>query len=170
MRTEVATPRRERAGPVLTLRPISFRQANAFIAKHHRHHKPVQGQKFSISAVEQDQVVGVAVVGRPVARGYNPDEVAEVTRLCTDGTPNACSFLYAAAARACKAMGYRRIQTYLLASEFGTSARAAGFRLDGETKGGQWDHTSERQLRLDGGTRRADQPTEPKTRWVRDLC
>ena len=109
------------------------------------------------------------MVGRPVARGCNPEEVAEVTRLCTDGTRNACSILYAACARAAEAMGYVRIQTYILDSEPGTSLKAAGWRLDGHTKGGQWDHTSERQLNLDGGTRRSDQPTNPKARWVKDL-
>lgn len=153
----------------MTLRPLSLREANAFIATHHRHHKATQGQKFSIAVEVEGKRVGVAVVGRPVSRGCNPEEVAEVTRLCTDGTPNACSFLYAAAARACRAMGYTRIQTYILASEPGTSLRAAGWSLDGHTKGGQWDHTSEQQLRLDGGTRRTDQPTEPKARWTRLL-
>jgi hypothetical protein len=88
--------------------------------------------------------------------------VAEVTRLVTDGTKNACSILYASAARACKAMGYEYIQTYILEDELGTSLKASGWRFDGMTAGGQWTGT-------DGKARRTDQPTCPKQRWVKDL-
>jgi hypothetical protein len=65
-------------------------------------------------------------------------ETAEVTRLCTDGTRNACSFLYGACARAAFALGFKRIGTYILASEPGTSLAAANWRLVGETSGGSW--------------------------------
>lgn len=130
----------------------------------HRHHKPVQGHRFSISAYNDDGVlVGVAIVGRPVARnGGLPIEVLEVTRLCTDGTENACSALYAAAGKVGREMGYRRIQTYILATEPGTSLRAAGWLCEGEAGGGQWRHT-------DGKPRRTDQPTEKKMKWAKAL-
>ena len=109
-----------------TNRPLTIKAANAYIEAHHRHHKRVQGHRFSLGASITgslgDQVtVGVCVVGRPVARAVNQQFVAEVTRLCTQGHPHVCSKLYAAAARACKAMGFWRIQTYTLASEPGTS-------------------------------------------------
>src|SRR5947207_4179625 len=97
----------------LRIVPLTIKQANAFIAEHHRHHKPVVGHRFSIAAVdlESNAIVGIAVVGRPVARMCNPDKVAEVTRLATNGAKNVCSFLYSAAARAAKEMGFDKIQT-----------------------------------------------------------
>lgn len=107
--------------------------------------------------------LGVATVGRPVARmGGSPSEVLEVTRLCTDGTPNACSALYAAAGRVGREAGYKRIQTYILADEPGTSLKAAGWVCEGEAGGGQWKHT-------DGKPRRTDQPTEKKQKWAKAL-
>lgn len=108
-------------------------------------------------------MVGVATIGRPVARmGGSPSEVLEVTRLCTDGTPNACSALYAAAGRVGREAGYKRIQTYILADEPGTSLKAAGWVCEGEAGGGQWKHT-------DGKPRRTDQPIEKKQRWAKAL-
>jgi hypothetical protein len=57
-----------------------------------------------------DRLVGAAIIFRPAARHYNSKEVAEVSRLVTDGTPHVASKLYAHAARACQAIGYRSIQ------------------------------------------------------------
>jgi hypothetical protein len=118
--------------------PLPLDEANAFVAQHHRHHQPVRGHKFSIGAALGDEIVGVVIVGRPVSRRRDDGETLEVTRLCTDGTRNACSFLYGAAARAAFALGYRRIGTYILASEPGTSLKAAGWRQIGETPGRSW--------------------------------
>jgi hypothetical protein len=148
----------------LRIKPIELRDANAFVALHHRHHKPVQGHRFSISVVDGDgQTRGIAIIGRPVARNAgSPSEVLEVTRLCTDGTPNACSMLYAAAARAGKTLGYKRIQTYILEVESGTTLKASGWVDEGSAGGGQWKHT-------DGKPRRTDQPTERKRRWAKTL-
>ena len=152
----------------MEIRPIELRDANEFIAKFHRHHKPVQGHRFSLSAWKNGQLVGVAVCGRPVARnGGDPLEVIEVTRLCTDGTANACSALYGAGARAAKVLGYHRVQTYILASEPGTSLKAAGWVNEGLAGGGQWNHSSEKQPDLWGNTRRTDQPTGAKVRWAK---
>jgi hypothetical protein len=115
--------------------PVSLAEANAFVSEHHRHHPAVQGHKFSIGAALGEAIVGVAIVGRPVSRHRDDGLTLEVTRLCTDGTKNACSFLYGAAARAAFALGYKRIGTYILASEKGSSLKAAGWRLIGETDG-----------------------------------
>ena len=154
----------------MQLHPIELRDANAFVVRFHRHHKPVQGHRFSLSAWKEDALVGVVICGRPVARnGGDPLMVLEVTRLCTDGTRNGCSFLYGAAARAAQALGYRRIQTYILASESGTSLKASGWSCEGEAGGGQWKHSSEKQPDLWGNTRRTDQPTEKKTRWAKEF-
>jgi len=154
---------------VIVVRPIELKDANEFVAKHHRHHRPVQGHRFSLSAWSGENLVGVVIVGRPVARlAGSPLEVLEVTRLCTDGTPNACSALYAAAARAGREMGYKKIQTYILETEHGTSLKASGWVCDGPAGGGQWNHTGE-TMGLWGANRRDDQPTCGKVRWSRDF-
>ncbi len=99
---------------LLKLLPISLAEANAFVQKHHRHHRPVVGHKFSLAAVQDGKVVGVAIVGRPVSRLRDDGLTLEVTRLCSMGHRTVCSFLYGAAARAAFALGYRRIGTYTL--------------------------------------------------------
>jgi hypothetical protein len=118
--------------------PLGLDEANAFVAEHHRHHRPVVGHKFSIGAAIGDKIVGAVIVGRPVARRRDAGMTLEVTRLVTDGTKNACSFLYGAAARACFALGYSRIGTFILKSEPGTTLYAAGWRMIGETRGQTW--------------------------------
>jgi hypothetical protein len=117
---------------------VELAEANAFVEKHHRHHRPVLNHKFSIGAAFGDEIVGVVIVGRPVARGRDDGLTLEITRLATDGTRNACSFLYGCAARAGFALGYKRIGTYILASEPGTTLKAAGWRLIGEVRGRSW--------------------------------
>lgn len=141
--------------------PLTLAQANAYIDEHHRHHKPVQGHRFSIGAEIEGRLVGVCVIGRPVARKTDQYRVVEVTRLCTDGTPNACSFLYSAAARVAGAMGFDRIQTFILDTEPGTSLRASGWEREGESRGRDGWHSR------DG--RREDQPETVKVRYGRAL-
>jgi len=119
--------------------PIEFNEACLFVKKYHRHHRPPQGHKFSIACSEEEKIVGVVIVGRPVARGMQDGFTLEVTRLCTDGTKNACSKLYAAAWRATRAMGYKRLITYILESEKGTSLKAAGWKEVGKVNGGTWN-------------------------------
>lgn len=121
---------------------LDLSEANAFVAQHHRHHKRVVGHVFSIGAALDGKIIGIAIVGRPVARGRDDGVTAEVTRLCTDGTKNACSFLYGAAARAAFALGFKRIGTYILASEPGTSLTAAGWRQIAEVRGRSWSCAS----------------------------
>lgn len=117
---------------------IGLDEANAFVTANHRHHRAVVGHLFSIGASVGDRIVGVAIVGRPVSRFRDDGLTAEVTRLCTDGTRNACSFLYGASARAAFALGFKRIGTYILASEPGTSLTGTGWRMIGETPGKSW--------------------------------
>jgi len=119
--------------------PITLDEANAFVARHHRHHQPVVGHKFSIAIATNAIVHGVAVIGRPVARSLDDGWTLEVNRCCTDGTRNACSMLYGAAWRAAKAMGFRRLITYTLQNEGGASLRAAGWLLIGQRGGGNWN-------------------------------
>lgn len=122
----------------LSLATIDFADAAAFVRQHHRHHTPPVGHKFSLAAMLGDEIAGVVIVGRPVARRRDDGATLEVTRLCTLGHKNACSFLYGAAARATFALGYKRIGTYILKSEPGTTLRAAGWKLIGETPGRTW--------------------------------
>lgn len=126
----------------LILTPITLREANAFVELHHRHHGPSRGCICTLAVSSDDVVRGVAIVGRPVARRLQDSWTAEVTRVCTDGTPNACSMLYGAAWRAVKALGYRRLVTYTLPEEGGASLRAAGWRCIGEAGGGNWNKKS----------------------------
>ena len=132
----------------LALCPLSLAEANTFVEARHRHRGAVVGHRFALGAVLRDRIVGVAIVGRPVARARDDGLTLEVTRLCTDGTRNACSFLYGACARAAFALGYRRIGTYILASESGASIRAAGWRLIGEVRGRSWSCPSRPRVDL----------------------
>ena len=122
---------------MLEIVPMTLREANAFVEQNHRHHGPV-GHKFSIGISDAEKIVGVAIVGRPVSRHLDDGWTLEVNRLCTDGSRNACSALYAAAWRAARAMGYKRLVTYILESETGTSLRAAGWKCVGQAGGLRW--------------------------------
>ena len=117
---------------VLELVPIKQSEAKAFVKQYHRHHKPPVGSIFQIACANEKGIVGVAIIGRPVARMLDNGWTAEVTRLCTDGTKNACSMLYAAAWRAARAMGYKRLITYILDTELGISLNAAGWKCIGK--------------------------------------
>ena len=145
----------------MTVLPATLKQANELVKKYHRHHKPVIGHRYSLLAIDGERICGAVIVGRPVARGCDPYNVFEVTRLVTDGTKNACSFLYAAAARVAKEMGAIKIQTYILVDEPGISLKAAGWEKDGIVRGREWKHTS--------GPRRIDQPNCSKQRWIKKL-
>ena len=123
---------------MIRLVPTTLREANAFVKAHHRHHKPVTGHKFSIGCEAEGRLVGVVIAGRPVSRYLDDGLTLEVNRLCTTGEKNVCSMLYAAAARAAKAMGYRKIITYTLDDEPGTSLRAAGWTCMGRAGGKRW--------------------------------
>jgi hypothetical protein len=118
----------------VTLRivPVSFQEANLWVDALHRHHRRPVGHKFCLGVADGDRIVGVAIVGRPVARHYDDGLTLEVNRTCTDGTRNANSMLYGAAWQAAKALGYRRLITYTQAGETGASLRAAGWRVIAE--------------------------------------
>ena len=156
-------PDRQPARAALCLVHVELADANQFVSEHHRHHQPVRGHRFSIGVHHDGRLRGVAIVGRPVARGYDPRTVVEVLRCATDGIRNGCSFLYGAAARASRALGYQRIHTYTLADESGASLRAAGWVDEGISPdtGRPWRHTA--------GPRRTDQPNGPKRRWALPL-
>lgn len=146
----------------MEIRPIPYRVAADFINANHRHHQAPQGMKWAVGLYDGDLLRGVATVGRPVSRMIDDGLTCEITRVCTDGMHNACSMLYGACQRIAKAMGYKKIITYTLDSEDGSSVKAANFLYDGETDGGSWSRTSRK--RHDD-----DRHLEQKKRWVRDL-
>ena len=149
-------------GNNLSIIPVNLKVANGLVEGLHRHHKPSVGHRFSLGLVDDKGVLkGAVIVGRPVARGCDPNKIVEVARLVTDGTENACSMLYSAAARAAKEMGFEKIQTYILEEELGASLKASGWKIEALTAGGEWKHTA--------GPRRTDQPNGPKQRWSRKL-
>lgn len=137
--------------------PISFEDACRLVRQWHRHLKPSVGWKFGIAANDGQKIVGVVMVGRPVSRLQDDGETLEVNRCATDGTKNACSFLYGAARRACFALGYRRLITSTLPEEAGISLKAAGFKCLGVRKGGKWSRLERVRLDL--------QPTGQKLLW-----
>jgi len=141
----------------LFLLPCDFDEACAFVRQYHRHHLPPVGHKFSLSASDGEKIVGVSIIGRPVSRYLDDGETLEVIRLTTDGTKNACSFLYAASWRAARALGYRKLITYILDTEPGTSLFASGWRCIAQTQGGSWSR--ETRPRID------KHPTQGKLRW-----
>ena len=147
--------------PKIKLVPMPLAGANRYIEDFHRHHKKVQGHKYSLGAACGSRLAGVCVVGRPVARALDDGDTVEVTRLCTDGTKNACSFLYAAAANAAKALGYGRIGTYILDSESGVTLRAAGWMEGHVVRGKSWSCPSR--------PRKDKHPTVNKKYWYKDL-
>lgn len=142
----------------LIIVPLTFREACAFVAQNHRHHFPPRGDLFRLGVADEAGVVrGVALVGRPVARMLDDGWTAEVLRVATDGCPNACSALYGACWRAARALGWRKLITYTLASEPGTSLTAAGWRVVGQVSARSWDTPSRPRVDL--------YPLQEKLRW-----
>lgn len=141
----------------LSVVPMTLRAARAYVEEHHRHHKAPQGGLFAVGVELGGRLVGCAIVGKPVARMLNDGRTAEITRLCTDGTRNACSFLYRVCVRVARSMGYARVLTYTLDTESGASLRGAGFKLTRRTKAESWSRPSRE---------RTDRhPTQHKFRW-----
>lgn len=148
----------------MTVQPASRDKSIPYLESVHRHHGRVTGWKFGLWLLDGPKTCGLVVVGHPQSRELHLREplTAEVLRLCTDGTYNACSYGYAAAAKVARAMGYTSIITYILASETGASLRAAGWSRDRNSDGGTWDRPSR--------GRSDKHPTEPKVRWRKDLA
>ena len=146
--------------------PITLKSAQAFVKEHHRHNEPPHGHKFSIGLTDGGELVGVVVVGRPIARGNNDGFTAEITRCCVlNGQRNSNSKLYAAAIRAARAMGYRRVITYTLPEESGASLKAVGFRADGMTRHSPngWDMPSRPRRKPE------KYPYCQKIRWIKEF-
>ena len=152
--------------------PLELKDANAYVEKYHRHHKAVCRDKFRVGCEEGGELIGVIQVGRPLSRHLCDGETLEVLRCCTNGRPNVASFLYSRVARIAREMGYKKIITYILQSEHGTSLKASGWELDkDDCGGGTWSSPSRprelAQITLFGTEQKY--PTERKQRWVKHL-
>lgn len=123
-----------------TVRPLSLREANDVVSKWHSHHKPSRGHKFSLGLFLDEECLGAVIVGRPVAPGLQAGEgiTWEVTRLCTNGFPNAASMLLGRSWRAARAMGVTRLVSYTRSDEEGTAYKAAGWSRCATVKGRPW--------------------------------
>lgn len=141
--------------------PLELKQANEFVEQLHRHHRPVHRDKLRIGCEADGKLVGVVQLARPVARNLDDGKTIEVVRLCTDGTPNVCSFLYSKAARIAKEMGYQKIITYILDEESGISLIACGWHKEADVKGHNWSCPSR--------PRSCTAPTCDKKRYAKKL-
>ena len=126
---------------------VELSEANEFVEKLHRHHDPIPGHRFTVGAELNGVLVGVAICGRPAARLTDKKNILEVTRCCTDGTRNACSFLYSQATRVAELLAFRSIQTFILLTESGASLRAVGWKIVGTTPGKPWGVPSRARTR-----------------------
>ncbi len=149
---------------MFTIKPITFKNLCDYITLYHRHVKRPQGWKFGIAIYEDNCLVGVACASRPVSRVLQESEplTIEITRVCVDGTKNANSFAYGALCRAAKALGYKGVISYTLDIESWSSLKAAGFTIDGYTKGNRSWYTPSRN-------RSNAIPPNPKVRWRKIL-
>lgn len=143
--------------------PLGLREANDFVEAHHRHSARTSndGGKFAIGLEHDGKLVGVAIVGRPIARGiqqmHGPG-TAELLRCCIGpGAPEGSGKkLNSRCKRIWQLMGGVRLVTYTLASESGGSLSGAGFKKEAFVPGRQWS-----------GSKRGDRPIadQPKFRW-----
>lgn len=150
--------------------PVELKEANAFVDKYHRHHKSVVRDKFRVACEENGEILGVIQVARPVSRLLDDGLTVEVVRCCTNGKPNVASFLYSRAARIAKEMGYKRIITYILDTEQGSSLKASGWELDeADVGGGSWSRPSRprevSQITIFGTEEKY--PIGKKQRWIK---
>ena len=118
------------------------------------------GHKFSLGLPHDNELIGVAIVGRPVARNLDNGFNLEVLRVCIkDGSPKgANSKLYARCRAIGQMMGYKKIITYTLKSESQTTMKALGAVMESEVKAHQWSRPSRQ---------RSSQPVyyQDKIRW-----
>lgn len=141
--------------------PLERPVAAEFVKSLHRHHPPANADKYRIGCEHDGKLVGVVQVGRPVSRVLDDGKTLEVLRLCTDGTPNVCSFLYSKAARIARELGYEKIITYILDTESGDSLKATGWSKEADIQGKSWNCPSR--------PRETKAPTCNKQRWAKKL-
>ena len=144
----------------MRLVPVLQRDARAFVNEHHRHNPAPRGSVFQIGLEVEGELVGVIMCGRPVARRLQDGYTLEVNRNCINGYhKGACSKLLSAAWRVAKSLGYKRIITYTLPQEGGSSLRGAGWTVDNVSDIGNWNNREGRQQQMFANTK--------KIRWIK---
>jgi len=147
---------------ILKAYPLELKDANEFVLQLHRHHPPVYRDKFRLACIANDgHMCGVIQAARPVSRMLDDGVTIEIVRCCTDGTYNACSFLYSRITRAAKEMGYTKAITYILEEEIGSSLKASGWHKEADTYGHSWNCPSR--------PRSTKAPQCNKQRWSKNL-
>ena len=147
--------------------PLSLKQANEFVTKYHRHNKKCTGHKFSIGAEYKGKLVGVAIIGRPVARKLDNQFTLEINRNCVlnDAPKGTCSFLYAKAIKIWQSMGGKKIITYSLTTESGSSLKAVNFKKETQVqtfkKNKGWTNRKNRTWQEVQAT--------PRIRWAKEF-
>lgn len=156
--------------------PLELKDAQNYINAYHRHHQASHRDKFRIGAEINGQLVGVIQVGRPVSRVLDDGNTLEVLRLCTNGEKDVCSFLYSRSSRIAKEMGYKKIITYILENELGTSLKASGWHKEADGVGGKdWNVPNrprtvvEQQLSLFDEPKTKYPINVKKQRWAKEL-
>lgn len=155
--------------------PLELKEAQSFIDENHRHHKASYRDKFRVGCVKDGELVGVVQVGRPVSRYLDDGETLEVLRLCCINEKDVCSFLYSRASRIAKEMGYKKIITYILDTERGTSLKASGWVKEADGVGGKdWNVPSRPREVISQQLSLFEQKDKypinaPKQRWSKKL-
>lgn len=137
---------------MIVIRWIPMREAIRFIAQHHRHLPRLQGGIVALGLWIDDDLRGVAVIGRGARMDRR--DTAVITRLCTDGCRNGCSRLYAKTKRLAQALGFVGIKTFTRDDESGASMRAVAAAPDGKTKAGHWGRTSRPRDTVDASAKK----------------
>lgn len=147
----------------MNIKPITLKEANRFVDMFHRHNKHCRGCKFCLALYEDNELIGVAICGRPVARNLDDGITLEILRVCVKDTApkGANSKLYARCRKIGQSMGYVKIITYTLKSECQSSLRAVSARIDSKVKSDDWTNRSRKRNRI-------SQPVykQEKIRWI----
>lgn len=148
----------------MNVRPVTLREAQAFIGRVHRHHSPPRGARAALGIFHGCELFGVATLARPNARLIPWQSIAEVTRVAVQNdVRHGCSMLYGACARVAQEWGFYAVLTYTLAEESGASLRAAGWWPEPVKDSGSWNRPGRTRLGAKGDD------LGPKIRWVRFL-
>ena len=152
----------------LTLGEIGRQEVERFIARHHAHCGVPLTWRFHQGVYNGATLIGVAVVGNPVAPALMRRGIVEVNRLCIRrDTPsalrwNAASMLYGWCAREAERQGWQKIITYTRADEPGTTLRAAGWEAEAKVRGRGWHSQRRRRSNRNSWI--------DKIRWSRSLA
>lgn len=155
----------------IVLQPATRDQVGELVTRWHRHHRRPKSARFGCIALVDGEPIGGVLVGNPGAPALSKDPTTlEVTRLVLrggdrnagSGDRNAGSMLLGAVWRASKALGAKRLVSYVRVDETGSVYKAAGWEAVATTPARDW--TRERHLLLPGVIEPASDPVA-RVRW-----